>query len=230
MLRLCPVEGRSSYGERMTKTAPGVVARGLTKSCGPVPAVDGVDVTVERGAMVAGLGPNGLSPRRHMCEKLINETKLCVPAHGGVAGDGAPVAWQLDAALLDVGFAALRALLDQVGAWPPSQRWISSPPCSPQCVSWSRPLSRQLTAPADVAENSASSRAGSFLECPMRMSYDSEANAAYLAIEHDILDGRQPRTSSLSSPAEATWSSTSTLMDYSVWRSSARSRCSATLC
>ncbi|BEL05666.1 hypothetical protein Q0Z83_038570 [Actinoplanes sichuanensis] len=27
------------------------------------------------------------------------------------------------------------------------------------------------------------------VECPMRMSYDSEANAAYLTIEQKILDG-----------------------------------------
>ncbi|WIM99749.1 ABC transporter ATP-binding protein [Actinoplanes oblitus] len=43
----------------MTKTAPAVAARGLTKAYGPVRAVDGVAFTVERGAAIAVLGPNG---------------------------------------------------------------------------------------------------------------------------------------------------------------------------
>jgi hypothetical protein len=49
-------------------------------------------------------------------EKLIIQKTLRVPASTGAAGDGAPVARQLDAALLDVGFSASRALLEHVGA------------------------------------------------------------------------------------------------------------------
>jgi hypothetical protein len=48
-------------------------------------------------------------------EKLIIHKTLRVPASTGEAGDGTPVARQLDAALLDVGFSASRALLEHVG-------------------------------------------------------------------------------------------------------------------
>ncbi|GIF63397.1 hypothetical protein Ais01nite_14320 [Asanoa ishikariensis] len=51
-----------------------------------------------------------------MLEKLIIAKTLRVPASGGEAGDGTPVARQLDAALLDVGFSASRALLEHIGA------------------------------------------------------------------------------------------------------------------
>ncbi|MCA2219094.1 hypothetical protein [Jidongwangia harbinensis] len=54
-----------------------------------------------------------------MYEKLIIQKTLRVPAGAGAAGDGAPVARQLDAALLDAGFSASRALLDHVGALAP---------------------------------------------------------------------------------------------------------------
>lgn len=54
-----------------------------------------------------------------MLETLIVQKTLRVPASAGAAGDGAPVARQLDAALLDVGFAASRALLDHVGGLAP---------------------------------------------------------------------------------------------------------------
>src|SRR4051794_6087080 len=47
-------------------------------------------------------------------EKLIIQKTLRVPASTGGAGDSAPVARQLDAALLDVGFSASRALLEHV--------------------------------------------------------------------------------------------------------------------
>jgi ABC-2 type transport system ATP-binding protein len=43
----------------MTKTAPAVAVRGLTKAYGPIRAVDGVEFTVERGEAIAMLGPNG---------------------------------------------------------------------------------------------------------------------------------------------------------------------------
>jgi hypothetical protein len=49
-------------------------------------------------------------------EKLIIQKTLRVPASTGPAGDGTPVARQLDAALLDVGFSASRTLLEHVGA------------------------------------------------------------------------------------------------------------------
>jgi len=52
-------------------------------------------------------------------EKLIIQKTLRVPASTGAAGDGTPVARQLDAALLDVGFSASRALLEHVGALAP---------------------------------------------------------------------------------------------------------------
>ena len=51
-----------------------------------------------------------------MLEKLIIQKTLRVPASTGAAGDGTPVARQLDAALLDVGFSASRALLEHIGA------------------------------------------------------------------------------------------------------------------
>ncbi|WP_432827156.1 hypothetical protein [Dactylosporangium sp. CA-092794] len=54
-----------------------------------------------------------------MLEKLIIQKTLRVPASTGAAGDGTPVARQLDAALLDVGFSASRALLEHVGALAP---------------------------------------------------------------------------------------------------------------
>ncbi len=50
-----------------------------------------------------------------MLEKLIIQKTLRVPAGTGAAGDGTPVARQLDAVLLDVGFSASRALLEHVG-------------------------------------------------------------------------------------------------------------------
>jgi hypothetical protein len=55
-----------------------------------------------------------------MLERLIIQKTLRVPAVAGAAGDGAPVARQLDAALLDVGFAASRALLEHIGTLAPA--------------------------------------------------------------------------------------------------------------
>ncbi len=55
-----------------------------------------------------------------MFEKLIIQRTLRVPAGIGEAGNGTPVARQLDAALLDVGFSASRALLDHIGALAPA--------------------------------------------------------------------------------------------------------------
>ncbi|WP_089155430.1 TerD family protein [Micromonospora sp. NBS 11-29] len=55
-----------------------------------------------------------------MLDKLIIQRTLRVPASTGAAGDGTAVARQLDAALLDVGFAASRALLDHIGALAPA--------------------------------------------------------------------------------------------------------------
>ena len=52
----------------------------------------------------------------YVFEKLIIQRTLRVPASTGAAGDGTPVARQLDAALLDVGFSASRTLLEHVGA------------------------------------------------------------------------------------------------------------------
>jgi hypothetical protein len=52
-------------------------------------------------------------------EQLIIQRTLRVPASTGPAGDGTAVARQLDAALLDAGFAASRALLDHVGGRAP---------------------------------------------------------------------------------------------------------------
>ncbi|WP_433220846.1 hypothetical protein ACQP00_18925 [Dactylosporangium sp. CS-047395] len=54
-----------------------------------------------------------------MFEKLIIQKTLRVPASTGAAGDGTAVARQLDAALLDVGFAASRAVLDHIGGLAP---------------------------------------------------------------------------------------------------------------
>ncbi|BCJ46153.1 hypothetical protein GCM10010168_51020 [Actinoplanes ianthinogenes] len=54
-----------------------------------------------------------------MLEKLIIQKTLRVPASTGAPGDGAAVARQLDATLLDVGFAASRALLEHVGGLAP---------------------------------------------------------------------------------------------------------------
>ncbi|WP_326549780.1 hypothetical protein [Micromonospora sp. NBC_01813] len=60
-----------------------------------------------------------------MLDKLIIQRTLRVPASPGAAGggtpagDGTPVARQLDAALLDVGFSASRALLEHIGALAP---------------------------------------------------------------------------------------------------------------
>lgn len=55
-----------------------------------------------------------------MFEKLIIQRTLRVPASAGPAGDGTPVARQLDAVLLDVGFSASRALLEHIGALAPA--------------------------------------------------------------------------------------------------------------
>ncbi|MEV0942015.1 hypothetical protein AB0I90_16745 [Micromonospora wenchangensis] len=55
-----------------------------------------------------------------MIEKLIIQKTLRVPASTATAGDGTTVARQLDAALLDVGFSASRALLEHVGALAPA--------------------------------------------------------------------------------------------------------------
>ncbi|MEV0566778.1 hypothetical protein [Dactylosporangium sp. NPDC050588] len=54
-----------------------------------------------------------------MLEKLLISRTLRVPASTGAAGDGAAVARQLDAALLDAGFSASRALLEHVGGLAP---------------------------------------------------------------------------------------------------------------
>ncbi len=50
-----------------------------------------------------------------MLENLIIQKTLRVPSSTGAAGDGSPVARQLDTALLDVGFSASKALLEHVG-------------------------------------------------------------------------------------------------------------------
>ncbi|WP_327003009.1 hypothetical protein OHA72_49315 [Dactylosporangium sp. NBC_01737] len=55
-----------------------------------------------------------------MLEKLIIGKTLRVPASTGAAGDGTPVARQLDAALLDAGFSASQPLLEHVGALAPA--------------------------------------------------------------------------------------------------------------
>ncbi len=54
-----------------------------------------------------------------MLAKLIIQKTLRVPASNGMAGEGTAVARQLDAALLDVGFSASRALLEHIGALAP---------------------------------------------------------------------------------------------------------------
>ncbi|MEU4624733.1 hypothetical protein AB0G04_32765 [Actinoplanes sp. NPDC023801] len=54
-----------------------------------------------------------------MLEKMIIQKTLRVPASAGAAGDGSPVARQLDAALLEAGFSASRELLEHVGALAP---------------------------------------------------------------------------------------------------------------
>ncbi|MEV7629935.1 hypothetical protein [Actinoplanes sp. NPDC089786] len=54
-----------------------------------------------------------------MLEKLIIQKTLRVPASAGASGDGAAVARQLDAALLDAGFSASRPLLEHVGGLAP---------------------------------------------------------------------------------------------------------------
>ncbi|SCF23046.1 TerD family protein [Micromonospora chokoriensis] len=55
-----------------------------------------------------------------MLEKLIIQKTLRVPVSTDAAGDGTAVARQLDAALLDVGFSASRALLEHIGALAPA--------------------------------------------------------------------------------------------------------------
>ena len=55
-----------------------------------------------------------------MLEKLIIQKTLRVPASTGAAGDGTPVARQLDVVLLDVGFSASRALLEHIGTLAPA--------------------------------------------------------------------------------------------------------------
>ncbi|MEU4399217.1 hypothetical protein [Micromonospora orduensis] len=55
-----------------------------------------------------------------MLAKLLIQRTLRVPSSTGAAGDGTPVARQLDAALLDVGFSASRPLLDHIGALAPA--------------------------------------------------------------------------------------------------------------
>ncbi|MEV4772915.1 hypothetical protein [Micromonospora humida] len=54
-----------------------------------------------------------------MIEKLIIQKTLRVPASTAGPGDGTPVARQLDAALLGVGFSASRALLEHLGGLAP---------------------------------------------------------------------------------------------------------------
>ncbi|MBI4944618.1 MAG: TerD family protein [Actinobacteria bacterium] len=54
-----------------------------------------------------------------MLDRQIIQRTLRVPASEGPAGDGAPVARQLDAALLDVGFSASREFLDHLGGLEP---------------------------------------------------------------------------------------------------------------
>ncbi len=82
------------------------------------------------GALPSPFGSKGSgfeSPAAHsssergyqVLEKLIIQKTLRVPASAGASGDGAPVARQLDAVLLDVGFAASRALLGHVGGLAP---------------------------------------------------------------------------------------------------------------
>ncbi|MEU1888549.1 hypothetical protein ABZ491_24075 [Micromonospora rifamycinica] len=55
-----------------------------------------------------------------MIEKLVIQKTLRVPTKPAAPGDGTPVARQLDAALLDVGFSASRALLEHLGALAPA--------------------------------------------------------------------------------------------------------------
>ncbi len=66
-----------------------------------------------------GSRPESTGTGDRVLEKVIIQKTLRVPASAGAAGDGTSVARQLDAALLDVGFSASRALLEHIGALAP---------------------------------------------------------------------------------------------------------------
>ena len=51
--------GAGSYGKKASAATPAVSVRSLHKSYGPVEAVGGVDLTIERGEVFGLLGPNG---------------------------------------------------------------------------------------------------------------------------------------------------------------------------
>ena len=68
-------------------------------------------------------------------QALIAKT-LRVPAGTGAAGDGTPVARQLDAALLDVGFSASRELLDHI-VHPGPRTALDAATTWRRCASWS---------------------------------------------------------------------------------------------
>ncbi|MGH9276690.1 MAG: ATP-binding cassette domain-containing protein [Acidimicrobiales bacterium] len=51
----------------MTHTTPAIAARGLVKAFGENRAVDGIDLTVPRGAVYGVLGPNGAGKTTTTC-------------------------------------------------------------------------------------------------------------------------------------------------------------------
>lgn len=53
------MEGPSLSVHEETGSMPTVVVEGLHKAYGPVAAVDGLDLTIEAGEVIALLGPNG---------------------------------------------------------------------------------------------------------------------------------------------------------------------------
>ncbi len=79
----------------MTDSAPAVDLAGVTKDFGAVPAVDGLDLPIEPGEVVAFLGPNGAGKTTtiDMVLGLARPDAGTVRVFGGEPADAVRPAW-----------------------------------------------------------------------------------------------------------------------------------------
>jgi ABC-type transporter Mla maintaining outer membrane lipid asymmetry ATPase subunit MlaF len=66
----------------LNATGPAIEVRGLRKSYGDKPVLDGIDLTVPRGIVFALLGPNGAgkTTSRHRCHQPVLVESLVAEA------------------------------------------------------------------------------------------------------------------------------------------------------
>ena len=92
----------------MLSTAPAIAATGLTRTYGEVTAVDGLDLTIERGEIYGLLGPNGAG--KSTTVKML--CTLLAPTGGQAQVAGHDIATQQQAVRLRIGVALQDVALD----------------------------------------------------------------------------------------------------------------------